>query len=411
MISPATPSPASAPSTTDLFTQGDLGYFVHRIPGLVVAPKTGTILAYCEGRTYEKHGDWGQTDVLLRRSLDGGQTWDPARKIAHVGKPVPLYPGAKNRSDPEYGNDQAANNPVAIADGRSGCVHFLYCVDYHNCFYMRSDDDGVTFSEPVEITSAFEGFKKSVDWKIIATGPGHGIQLRNGRLIVPVWISPAGSEGYEHRPNTAAVLFSDDFGVTWQAGDIVSPLQEQRDLNETAVVELSDGRVMLNMRNYQPGNRRLVSTSLNGHSLWSKPEPLGDIWEPICMAGMLRLTFSSTGMQSRLLYSGPAGRRGRPDGRPGIMREDLTIRLSYDEGLSWPVCRQIAAGFSGYSDLAVTKNGMIFCFFETKNEKDSFTLTLARFPLEWLTDGRDALQRHEPVHRSEGGDFAFRTGL
>src|SRR4029079_9994367 len=85
-------------------------------------------------------------------------------------------------------NDLTYNNPVLIAE-RDGPIHFLFCFEYMRCFYQRSDDDGRTWSKPREITGDFEGFRKYYDWKVLATGPGHGIQLKNGRLVVPVWIS------------------------------------------------------------------------------------------------------------------------------------------------------------------------------------------------------------------------------
>ena len=113
------------------------------------------------------------------------------------------------------------NNQVAIVDRDTGAVEFLYCVNYARCFSLRSTDDGISWSEPVEITAAFEPFRKHYDWKVIATGPGHGIQLAGGRLVVPIWLA-YGVVG-DHGPSAAATIVSDDHGRTWQAGDIVMP--------------------------------------------------------------------------------------------------------------------------------------------------------------------------------------------
>ncbi len=71
------------------------------------------------------------------------------------------------------------------------------------CFYIRSDDDGLTFTKPVEITATFDQFRPEYDWKVLATGPAHGIQLKSGRLLVPVWLSP-GTGGHAHRPCVTA---------------------------------------------------------------------------------------------------------------------------------------------------------------------------------------------------------------
>ena len=99
---------------------------------------------------------------------------------------------------------------------KAGVVHLLTCVEYCRCFYQRSDDDGATFSKPVEITKAFEGFRPSYSWQVLATGPGHGVQLKSGRLVVPVWLS-TGTIGNGHRPSVCATIYSDDDGATWKA--------------------------------------------------------------------------------------------------------------------------------------------------------------------------------------------------
>jgi len=130
---------------------------------------------------------------------------------------------------------------VLLADG-VGPVHALFCLEYARCFYRRSDDDGPTWSQPVEITDAFERFRGDYDWKVLATGPAHGIQLRSGRLVVPVWLS-TGTGGHAYRPSVTATIVSDDAGVTWKRGSIPVPnTPEWINPNETVVVELADGR-------------------------------------------------------------------------------------------------------------------------------------------------------------------------
>ena len=162
----------------DLFNAGEGGYKLHHIPGIVVTAK-GTVLAWCEAR--QKGGDWDQIEILLRRSTDVGKSWAAAGKIASVPGPKTKNPFSLrvknvNQADVTY------NNPVLIA-GRDGTVHFVFCLEYMRCFYARSTDDGLSFSAPVEITGAFEGFRKSYDWKVLATGPDHSIQLQGGRLV------------------------------------------------------------------------------------------------------------------------------------------------------------------------------------------------------------------------------------
>jgi sialidase-1 len=118
-------------------------------------------------------------------------------------------------------SEQTVNNPVAILDPKTGRIEFLYCVNYSRCFSMRSLDDGLTWSQPVEITSSFEPFRSQYDWNVIATGPGHGIALESGRLVVPIWLA-YGKSG-AHAPSATGTITSDDSGKSWQAGDIVVP--------------------------------------------------------------------------------------------------------------------------------------------------------------------------------------------
>lgn len=383
---------------TDLWEAGKDGYKLYRIPGIVVTAK-GTVLAYCEARKSDR-GDWGPIDILLRRSTDGGKTFDAARPIAavpgpHKKNPVALAQKLANPDDVTY------NNVVAIADRQAGVVHVLFCLEYMRCFYQRSDDDGQTFSKPVEITSAFEGFRKDYDWKVLAVGPAHGIQLKNGRLVVPVWLS-TGTGGHAHRPSVTSVIYSDDQGKTWQRGEIAVPnTAEFVNPNETVIVQLANGKVMLNVRTESKNQRRLITTSADGATNWSTPKFHDQLLEPICMASICRLTEAPAADKNRLVFANPHNLEPRPGQaeKPGTNRErkNLTIKLSYDEGDSWPVQRVMEPGGSGYSDLAVLPDGTILCLFERastdgKNFAATKYLTLARFNVDWLSEGKDSLK-------------------
>jgi sialidase-1 len=379
---------------TDLFVAGRDGYVSYRIPALLATPK-GTLLAFCEARASAR-GDWGPIDILLRRSTDGGKTWSDPKKVADVPGPHRKNPVALKQklADP---NAVTQNNPLLIADAKTGAIHFLFCHEYLRSFYRRSDDDGQTFSEPVEITAAFEPFRKHYDWQVLATGPGHGVQLTTGRLIVPVWLS-RGTGGHAHRPSAIATLYSDDHGATWQCGEIIAgesdPLVNP---SEAVAVELADGRVLMNIRSESSPNRRAIAISPDGATQWTRPAFHEQLLEPICMASMCRLTTASSGGKNRVLFSNPANLE-RADGKPepgkNRDRQNLTVRLSYDEGESWPVAKTLEAGRSAYSDLAVGPDGTIYCLYERTPRATATagaTLTLARFNLEWLTDGKDKL--------------------
>ena len=142
---------------TVLFERDSGGYMLYRIPGIVVTRK-GTILAYAEARKSDR-SDWHASDIVLRRSTDGGRTWSVPTVIGAMPEVFPKNPAAvAKKLGLGPGAGVTYNNPVAIAD-RNGAVHFLFCVEYMRAFYMRSDDDGQTFSKPVEITAAFAGFR------------------------------------------------------------------------------------------------------------------------------------------------------------------------------------------------------------------------------------------------------------
>lgn len=389
-------APAAAPfiEKADLFTAGQDGYALYRIPGIVTT-KRGTILAYCEARRSDR-GDWGAIDILLRRSTDGGRSWSAQTNIAHVPGPKAKNPVALAQKLATPG-EVTYNNPVAIPDA-NGAVYFLFCLEYARCFYLRSDDDGASWSKPVEITASFDRFRPEYDWKVLATGPGHGIQLRTGRLVVPVWLS-LGTGGHAHRPSVTSVIYSDDLGRTWSRGDIAGPNEGEWNIpNETCAVQLADGRVLLNMRSESKANRRLLTTSRDGATGWSKPQFHDQLLEPICMASMVRL--SEAPARNRLLFSNPDN-LARADGKEapgkGRDRKNVSVKISYDESVTWPVSKSVEPGFSGYSDLAVANDGTILLFYERgstdgANIYKTGRLTLARFNLEWLTDGKDALK-------------------
>ncbi|MGC3972403.1 MAG: sialidase family protein [Pirellulales bacterium] len=380
---------------TDLFTHPDAarGYNTYHIPGLAVT-KQGTVLAYCEARK-GGGGDWAHIDVVLRRSTDGGRTFDEPRHIAHLGKFVPRTELALKRS-PQSKDFQTVNNPVAIVDHQTGAIHFVYCVNYAHCFYIRSDDDGVTFTPPVEITSAFEAFRSVYPWTVLATGPNHGIQTRGGRLVVPVWLSTGTGEG-GHRPSVTSVIYSDDHGKSWHAGEIAVPCTDEFvNPNETVVVELADGSVMLNVRNESPAARRIVVTSPNGATQWSTPKFDDALLEPICMGAIVRLSTTATSDKNRLVYAAPHGLPSTVGKVTLADRKNISVKLSYDEGRTWPVNRVLEAGPSGYSDLAVLPDGTMLCLYgrSEKEGRDMYrdgSLRLARFNLEWLTEGKDTL--------------------
>ncbi|HEX8915335.1 MAG TPA: sialidase family protein [Humisphaera sp.] len=377
ILSFAAPAPARAaePARQDLWTAGEGGYKLYRIPGLIVTAK-GTLLAYCEAR--KTGSDWGEIDLLVRRSTDGGKTWSDPKRLAERPADAKQNPVAAARKQAKEGQ-VALNNPVMIAD-RSGAVHLIYCVDYFRCFHARSDDDGQTFGPAAEITDqAFGPYRPAYDWKVLATGPGHGVQLSTGRLIVPVWMS-LGTEGNGHRPSAVSTIYSDDAGKTWHGGAIVCTHPAPKNPSETAAVELADGRVMLNIRHEGPEKFRAVTTSADGAKDWTPVAYDKALPEPVCFGTILRVSGGKgSADKSRILFANPHNPTDRK-------RRNLVVKLSEDEGQTWAAQKVIDAGPAAYSDLAAGPGGKVYCLYESggKSGKDYAALTLVTFGLDEL---------------------------
>jgi len=368
---------------TDIFTARTEGYWNYRVPGILCTAR-GVILATVEART-GTGSDWDGNDILLRRSLDGGISWQPPQLIV---------------SHKIYGPGPVSNFSL-FADG-DGTVHALYCHNYERVFYLRSQDDGLTFSAPVEITESLNAFRAEYPWRVIATGPGHGIQLclrsgqYTGRLLVPVWMSDGGGTEFGagklgHRPSEVATIFSDDSGASWQCGEIFVH-SDGRIINpsETLAVELDDGRVLCNIRSECPQNRRLISNSPDGASGWTEPVFDDALLEPVCMGSLLRLRQPNRAGKGVYLFANPDNLENEltaPGRNLAHDRKRLTAKMSQDNCATWPVSRLLEEGPSGYSDLAETPDGAILCIYERgmlNRMTDTASVAIARFDQTWL---------------------------
>ena len=350
------------PEEVDVFVSGTEGYHTFRVPSVIVTQK-GTVLAFCEGRKRGR-GDSGDIDLVLRRSTDGGRTWSRMRTVWDdgantCGNPCPVI-------DRDTGTIWLPLTWNLGAD-REGAIMQSESKDTRRVYVTHSTDDGRTWAKPTQITET----TKKPHWRWYATGPGVGIQLRSGRLLVPCDTSIHDDGKHPYRSH---VIYSDDHGKTWKLGGVLG-----EKTNECQAVELADGAVLLNMRSYHGKNRRAVATSTDGGVTWSKVRLDDALIEPVCQAGMIRYTHPREYHKSRILFSNPAGKQ----------RENMTIRMSCDEGRTWPVAQTLYPGAAAYSCLTVLPDMTPGCLYE----KDGYQkITFARFDLDWLTDGKDALK-------------------
>ncbi|MDR3707374.1 MAG: sialidase family protein [Capsulimonadaceae bacterium] len=361
--------------TTETFRTEGSGYVQHRIP-VVCVTAAGSVLVFAEAR--RTRSDWGDIDILMRRSVDGGRTFGDAQSVAYWPGEIPRDPFMQ-RHDHTGQAGRTHSNSVAIAD-TNGAVHLIFCIEYRRAFYRRSDDDGLTWSDPADITSAFEVLRDHYPWRVIATGPSHGVQLRSGRLLTPFWAS-RGSDGPggDHHPSIVSSLYSDDDGATWRSGDIVAnETDPAKDPNETSAVELPDGRVLFNMRNESERRRRLTATSPDGATRWAAPVFDEALVEPICHAGLVRAG-------NDLYFSNPSPQELSPPLPVSrwMPRKNLVVRMSCDFGCSWPIAKAIDPGDAGYSDMNALPDGTLLCAYEIGGARH----ILARFDRDWLTPG------------------------
>ena len=325
----------------------------YRIPAIVTAPN-GDVIAAIDERV-PGCGDlkWSKDiNIIVRRSSDNGKTWSNIETVVN-------FPYGKSASDPSMIVDKVTNEIFLFYNymdlDTEKDIYYLHVV--------KSADNGKTWSEPMDITSQIAKPEWHKDFKFITSG--RGIQTRSGKLLHTMV-----------NLNSGLHLFgSDDHGKTWYFID--TPIQLA---DESKVIELADGTLMINARVNGKGMRYVHTSTDEGKTWTTKEAP--ELIDPGCNASIIRYTSIEDGYKkNRLLFSNAKSKKGRVN---------MTVRISYDEGKTWSEGKTIYEGPSAYSDLTVLENGDIGLFFE----QDEYTKNpFVSFSLKWLTDGKDEYKK------------------
>ena len=329
--------------TSVVYQRGNYGYACFRIPALLRAADN-SLLAFAEARV-NGTSDHGNIDLVVRRSTDNGNTWGDMTVVWS-----------------DSGNTCGNATPVLIP--QTGRIILLACwnrgddieadiesgqsQDTRRVFSMYSDDHGQTWSVPQEITESV----KQPDWTWYATGPCHAIRKlkspHKGRLIIPA--------NHKYRDESGRIisrshlLYSDDDGLTWKIGAI-----SQVGGNESSIVELPNGNLMLNMRHTDSEDLyRLCALSRDGGETWIYTWEETQLIEPRCQGVLLNYKDRKGRLTRNILFSNPRSLR----------RENLSIGISQDNGYSWPRFITVWKGRAAYSDMVNLPDGAIGVLFE-----------------------------------------------
>lgn len=342
-----------------LYEKGDAGVHTYRIPAIVQTNK-GTILAFAEARRNSRK-DTGDIDLVVRRSLDGGQTWSEIITVWDdnenvCGNPTPVV-------------DRLTGRIMLFSTWNNGAdhekdIHARTSIDTRRVFYIYSDDDGVTWSDAREITESV----KLPEWTWYATGPCHAIQLTSGkyknRIVVPCNHGVFGNGTHSH------VFYTDDGGKTFHLGG--SPEVG----NEATVAELKNGDLLLNMRGprtedrMEKGAARLAAISHDGGISFEDPYIEYGLIEPVCNASIINY-YRKGKATNNLLFSNPEDMS---------KRKRMSIRQSTDSGKNWSTVCRFGDYPAAYSDIVILENGDVAILYETGSRTCYEQIVFKRLP-------------------------------
>lgn len=366
-----------------VYAPGDYGSTNYRIPAITTAAN-GSLVIMTDKRKYNSTDLPQDIDIVSRISEDNGKTWSEPVTVAQgtgygkgfgdavimkakSGKLVALFVGGTGL------NSSTSTNPI-----RS---------------YMSSSlDNGKSWTTPVDITSQIfaSGCADPVraSWQASFFGSGHGLCLRNGRLMVVAAIREVTGGSLNNY-----AIYSDDEGETWNVS--------QRAISggdEAKVVELNNGDILMSSRT--TGNRLWAKSSDKGVT-WSSTGTWAEINGNACDADIVRYTSTIDGYdKNRILHTLPNA----------TDRSNVSMWLSYDEGNSWPVKKTLCAEKSAYSSITILPDGTIGVYQE-EDETNPYKMYYLNFSLEWLTSGSDKYTAPNTVETVKEPAFSVPGGI
>jgi len=348
-----------------VFTSGTEGHKSYRIPA-IIALKNKEILAFAEGRV-NNSGDFGDINIVMKRSADKGKTWSPVKVLVNyaslqAGNPAPVV----DMLDPEHPQGvvylfyNTGNNHEGEVRKGNGL---------REVWYIKSTDQGKSWSDAVNITlqahrpfqpTANPAYQFKEDWRTYANTPGHAFQFQHGVYKGRIFVAAnhtAGDPQAQYRDCNAHGFYSDDHGKTFKLSTNV----DIPGSNETMAAELSDGRMMMSIRN-QRGDikQRILAYSSNGGASWDTAYFDAALPDPVCQGSIITLGYKKG---KAIIASCNAADEKK--------RDNLTLRISYDEGKTWKKSIVVDKSadenkrdWAAYSDLVILDKKTIGVFYE-----------------------------------------------